>query len=947
MTTEERLNEIVEQQKGDAIIPFLQGLTQEERTSLIPCLNKLERYYKKLIQLEQNRYGTRATGKQHHILSLAALVIYPLKEFRKYESGINIELVNELSTWHIPSWLDNFFREGEGKEFGGFYHMNYEVLMDWLERGILTVAPTPQTIAGYLVYHIGDIGLLKKRAITLKEHIWYLFEYDCGQNWADSRSGESPYYAYKYFIEQGLLDRKRVLKESLLAVNRNMNKNLCGWFAGMFEALEPSVEEQLQLQPELLAVLSCPYSRPVNTVLKRLKALCSHPLFQTEEFLSQTSILFASDVKAVHLNTLAVLGKLAKDRETYRDAVCCAAAQGLVSREEVVQSKIIQLFQTYGNRESATLQEALSTYAPVLLATTRQKLGLCPDNAASPAPNESIPSLISEENRLPEVSSTEELLFLASQVLEGHEAYHFEQFIGALIQWDGELAPRHLSQWTPVLQRAYNLILSFGNAHTGMLDIMMATFFVDYARLLIRRFPEEGKELQALHDKMVKKDNTKQGQWRFCNLQAHTVRDREEKRVEHSVHRHLLCHALDILQSTAPRLPLLSTPTHAPLFVAPETLVQRLKQYQQTGIEPDDLDMQIALSRTALDEAQRLLPIVACELEGEYRALLLFLFGEKEAAPQAPFAHPSWWMTAGLIKSSEAVYPAFKDFVYNDCPREFLTGNFAWKTIQEHHTYTAYNQKEITWTSCDLKMDIPASPNVRKVNRGMCTQKIEYIPSAPQPLLVEMYPSMQYFDSALNNDLCRLLWLVPNTPEPLLAWCIRQAIYNPQLNEVNENTLTRITLETFNQLPHTWHETSYLLEAICMLVANKTNRAYAAEIWMDRVSKSRIDSSHIGKVLGVLQRGGWGPLKRLTDLIQQQMTGISPLHNRELEKLLTALIAELPETPVKDLKKLLEIYAELLATNHSRTEDERLLRLMACWQERANLKKTVSRIFRQ
>ena len=44
MTLEERLNEIVEKQQGDDIIPFLQGLTQEERKGLVPCLNKLEEY---------------------------------------------------------------------------------------------------------------------------------------------------------------------------------------------------------------------------------------------------------------------------------------------------------------------------------------------------------------------------------------------------------------------------------------------------------------------------------------------------------------------------------------------------------------------------------------------------------------------------------------------------------------------------------------------------------------------------------------------------------------------------------------------------------------------------------------------------------------------------------------------------------------------------------------
>lgn len=76
----------------------------------------------------------------------------------------------------------------------------------------------------------------------------------------------------------------RVLKESLLAINRNFNKNLCSWFAGMFTALNPSVEEQLTLQPEMFAALSSPHSRPINIILGLLKNLCSHPRFLTDDF---------------------------------------------------------------------------------------------------------------------------------------------------------------------------------------------------------------------------------------------------------------------------------------------------------------------------------------------------------------------------------------------------------------------------------------------------------------------------------------------------------------------------------------------------------------------------------------------------------------------------------------------------------------------------------------
>lgn len=82
---ETQLTEIVEKEQGQKIIPFLQKLTQEERESLIPCLSRLEEYYNKFVQLEERTYGTRATSGQHHIIDLAALVIFPLKEFRKHE----------------------------------------------------------------------------------------------------------------------------------------------------------------------------------------------------------------------------------------------------------------------------------------------------------------------------------------------------------------------------------------------------------------------------------------------------------------------------------------------------------------------------------------------------------------------------------------------------------------------------------------------------------------------------------------------------------------------------------------------------------------------------------------------------------------------------------------------------------------------------------------------
>lgn len=958
---EQQLTEIVEKDQGKEIIPFLQKLTQEERKSLIPCLDRMERYYNKIVQLDERTYGTRATSGQHYILHLAALVIFPLKEFRKNEWGINTVHLNEIASWYIPAWLDTYFKETEGKDTGGFYNMDYEILMEWIERGILTIQPSPETIAKYLVSYIHTTPVLQKWDITLKEHIWYLFEYDCGQNWHANPAKGYPYYTFQHFTEIGKLDRMRVLKESLLALNRNLNKNLNSWFAGMFIAFEPSVEEQLSLQPEMFAALSSPHSRPVNIILGLLKNLCGHSLFSTEEFLGQTSVLFASDVKAIHQNTIAILSKLAKEKKEERNAICCAAAQGLMSREESVQSKIVKLIQTYGDTESITLKEALSTYEETMLIATKQELKPYLEEIASPSEEplaaiyeqaevnsdlfayEPVQPIISEDNRIPEITSGEDLIFLASQLLDANELHHIDLFLGALVQLYPQMEAKQITQWAPVLQRAYKLILTGGSSRNGITDRMMAIFLIDYARLLIKHFPEEAKELNALHEKMVQKDEIQKEKRGYYNLRELTIRKKNKDNTGHVAYHLLLCRTLDLIENNKDQLPLLSTPTHTPMFIDPLALIQRLKLYQLANVEPDDIDMQIALSRLALDDSSQELPSELSELEEEYLRLLRFVLGEKEIAPQPPFNHPSWWMTAGLIKSPETIYPEFDNLPYSKGLREYLTGNFAWKTYLENKSYTNYDGKVVEWISPKLSLELPEDEYVKIAHKGQYNQEIIYRTRGSHPLLVELVSPKKYLYEE-RIDLSRRIWLAPNTPEPVLATYIRLAMSHPMLNEVTETTMTQITMEALHQLKHSWQETSYLTEATGMLIADKSSRSYAAGIWIDRVGKGCIDSKRIGKILGSHQRTGWGPMKRLTDLIQQQMINVSPLHNRELEVLLTSIIAELPEKPVKELKKLLEIYAELLSVNESKVNDEHVLKLLDVWKGIANLKKVIKSI---
>jgi hypothetical protein len=84
----------------------------------------------------------------------------------------------------------------------------------------------------------------------------------------------------------------------------------------------------------------------------------------------------------------------------------------------------------------------------------------------------------------------------------------------------------------------------------------------------------------------------------------------------------------------------------------------------------------------------------------------------------------------------------------------------------------------------------------------------------------------------------------------------------------------------------------------------------------------------------------FAPLKRFTDLATKNLLNASALHNKALEEILSAMFKELPSAPVKSLKKLLEIYIEIIRLNHSRVQDDTLKARLSHWKESTTFAKT-------
>jgi hypothetical protein len=106
--------------------------------------------------------------------------------------------------------------------------------------------------------------------------------------------------------------------------------------------------------------------------------------------------------------------------------------------------------------------------------------------------------------------------------------------------------------------------------------------------------------------------------------------------------------------------------------------------------------------------------------------------------------------------------------------------------------------------------------------------------------------------------------------------------------------------------------TLHLFIALSLMHEAKTTRTLSAELWIKAVSEGTMNHQLLGETLGKLENAEYAPLKRFTDLIIDSMLGISTLHNQALFSLLNAMLPQMNEEPIKGMRKLLELYYEVL-----------------------------------
>lgn len=951
MTHHEELEQLLETEREHDIIPFLQQLTPAERTALVPGIKKLLGYYEEIIEVKANTWSSRMTTTQAKILAITCFVCYDQATLQKTNTIMRIfryQLLEKIAPWYLPSWFDAVMADLAEKEaLPG--DLTYATIMDLAAQKTLT--PTIAMVTSRLPLAIFirekqnryDMAPLFKYPETLSEHIWYLFEYPSNihfsDRWNAAPNEDDPATeanwkgVIKRLIRDGHLDRMRVLEEALKAANRNFNKLLTGWFMELFSVLQPSKEELLLLQPLLLLTLDSPQSKAVSTSLGFLKTLSAEKDFDYRSLLDHLPQIIATGKKSILTTAFQILEKICKKYPAVQSRVCYECCQVFLSKDEELQTKTTKLLLQFGNTTDAALKGQLALFRDSMLVGTQKALQSFFDGDAAVTVvvsenviTERLP-LMNAQHLIPEINDSESLVFLSSQAFEGNETYHIDQLPALLIAMQEIISTNTLLQMEPAFQRAATIFKRPPN-NAGVLDQTLALFFLNYGRCMADARPEYAEQLNSIKGPQ---------HWWRNRLDMPALQNWKSSREEPAVYipyKKLLVLALQKL-TDKDTLPLLCTPTHTPAWIDPVVLLQRLQQYETAKATPDEFDLQVAITRCALDDTGAALALAQAMPEGEYKRLFLFLL-DKAAFPEAPFTMPSAWMQAGITKTPAMEYEAFRDFSYSRLPIALLNGAFSWKV--HRRPYEAYGQYNLEKKGYDrywseetvMEMMFPE-------NTG------EILLKGAAPLLQEYLNGVGKYLFLPLTDMKRLLLLTPNNPCVLLARVMNTCQTYSGFYEVPETNMVSGALQTIHELDIIPDDIIYLFIACCMQHGDKSIRAYAAAYWSSRVPQ-RINSKRLGQVIGQLERIQWAPLKRLCDLINGSMLQISREHNEALETLLTACLEHFEPTPVKDQKKLLEIYSEVLSLNNSRISSPDLTRLLPAWQANNTLKKTAERL---
>ena len=1000
---------IIRHQSPEELVPFLLALDKQYVIALREKLLNIAKNLEENIKISENSWGSKATSDQSDNLFLAGFTVFSRREalsgaFRwawslgPYRTAKSVRLKQHfltLVTAKRPEWLTDWLLKLQS--IASEWCIDYSLLRILEEENLVAYAPAltlrafPHALSAWgqelseatsMPTHVIETftDKVKIDVLSLDRDLPLFFDFDSQihTTWAriqpimppdlqGEKQNDQQLYPWQVWNQKhppqvvtwlniithltttNHLDRADILTRCLLALRRDFRRPLLTWFKELFLSLKPTRAERLARQDELTELLAHPLPLVVNFAIEQVKDLLPEPGFALAPLLQMAdTLLLRPDLKTGLKTLLAGLAKLPRQDAVHAPAVARLLAAALAHPDAAVQERAAkglaellaakkpllppaataEVLATLADQAALLVPAARAALAPWLAAPTPPPAAEAP---AAYAPRAQFVPDISPATAIAPVADWHELLFFTGQVLRHDDPAALERWLDGLLRLHGQLPAGHAAQLEPYLMQ--------------VLPQLKKTSLAEKAALLAGPIAIWGHEglTQAL---VLSWANG------FATLRMPDV----EVTATHYARTPLL--ALDKqryaqaeqLLRQGQSLPLLSTPTHSPYWVAPTLLVTRLLAYQQANTEPAVADLLLALARTAhahpaeAAAALRLLPQLH---RAELRELLAWYFGpplevpaqvappaRRPAGLDAPLATalPELWAVAARTKAPTQVFtalPARLGYDYAGVAQplrpmpEVTTGENHYQQWQLPGQPTAtYRWTEVHWSS---EADGPP----------------------PSPLLVYSPPAAKTKEGhwehnlLLKSDFRFLASLLPNYPAPLYEYVLRSAAWADNL-ESSERDLVAQALHALLGPGPAFDRAASALLASGLIHHAPICRSLGQEVLVQAIANGRVVPVYLGQVLGQQLAIGYAPLARLADSLPQ-LRAISPATDDALAQILDALLPALPALPPRNLRKLLDAYADLVART-GRPVPPAVRERLGAWGQTAALKKLTASI---
>lgn len=737
------------------------------------------------------------------------------------------------------------------------------------------------------------------------------------------------------------LDRADILTRCLLALRRDFRRPLLTWFRELFLALKPSFTERLARQQELTELLAHPQALVVNFALEQLKDLLPEPGFDLAPLLlSADNLLVRPDLKTGLRTLVAGLSRLPGHASAHAPAVASLLTTALAHPDATVQTRAAQALAgllaakkpLLNAGQTATALAALAPLAELLGPAARTALApwLAAPPAAAPepatyAPSEQFVPDLSPATAIAPVADWHELLFLTGQVLRHDDPAALERWLDGLLRLHGQLPAGHAAQFPPYLVQVLPALKKAGAAeatallagplglhgHEGLVHALLLGWAGGFATP------------------------------RVASVQLATRPSTTSPLLALEQQRYLVAEAR--LRAPA-ALPLLSTPTHQPHWVAPSALVGRLLTHQAAGVAPAAADLAVALARAAhahpaeAAQARHLLPQLA---DNALRELLTWFFspagpplpaltpanGRRPAQLASPVADalPELWAVAARTKAPSATFPSLAASLGYDYPGTTQPLPATCEAVPRENRYPDPSQpaQEAVYRFVELAWHSGATA------------------PAPSPLLLyaPLVGKSEYGSWESNwqlvSELPYFTALLPNYPAPLFAHVLRCAAWADNL-ESSERDLLLLALRALLGPGPVLNAAATAVLASGLIHHSPPGRALAQEVLLQAIAHGRLRPAALGHLLGQQLASGYAPAARLADNLLP-IKGIDALTDDALRQIFDALLPALPAPPPRNTRKLLDAYAALLARTRQPLPPALRPHLLA-WQQAASLK---------